>query len=273
MSNGINRLGKNRLGRLEQRFLAYAHLKRISTVRYGELRDALALAPVQEKRVLSRLARAGMLVRLKRGIYLFPPRLPISGIWNPGEYLILRELMKACNNGRYQLCGWQTFNRYGFSEQVPTGIYAYNNRLCGNRTIGGQAFTFIKVADERLGGIKNVPTPDDVDMVMPTEARVLMDAVYDWSRFGSLPAAFDWIRRAVKEERQLADELARITCRYGNQGTIRRIGFVLDGLGLRGAWKRRMQKALRRSTSLIPLLPDRPTRGTISREWGIIGNE
>jgi hypothetical protein len=29
---------------------------------------------------------------------------------------------------RYQICGPNAFNRYGFDEQVPTRIYAYNNR-------------------------------------------------------------------------------------------------------------------------------------------------
>ena len=273
MKNGINRLSKGRLGRLEQRFLAYAQLKRLTTVRYGELRSVLALDALQEKKVLSRLARAGVIVRLKRGSYLFPPRLPVGGIWNPGEYLVLRELMKACANGRYQFCGWPVFNRYGFTEQVPTRVYAYNNRLSGDRTIGGQGFTFIKVSDDRLGAAVTSQKPDGVEIVLPTKARSLMDAVYDWSRFASLPAAYDWIRRAVAADRRLADELALAACRYGNQGTIRRIGYVLESLGLRGRWKKMMQRTLRRSVSLIPLVPSRSARGSVNREWGVVVNE
>jgi predicted transcriptional regulator of viral defense system len=269
----MNGLGKDRLGKLEQRFLSYAQMRHLTTVYYGEARSILALTDLQEKKVLSRLSRAGIIVRLKRGVYLFPSRLPFGGIWNPGEYLILQELMKACDKGRYQLCGWQTFNRYGFSEQVPTSVYAYNNRLHGYKSIGGQGFFFIKVADGRLGGTETVRTPDGVDMIVPTKARALMDAVYDWSRFGTLPAAYGWIRQAVRADRELADELAQAACRYGNQGTIRRIGYLLESLDLRGGWKIPMQKALRRSTSLIPLLPGQAARGMANREWGVIVNE
>ena len=152
-------------------------------------------------------------------------------------------------------------------------MYAYNNLLTGDRTIGGQTFTFIKVADERLGGTTRTRTPDGVELALPTRARALMDAVYDWSRFGSLPAAYGWIRRAVQEDRKLADDLALMAAVFGNQGTTRRIGYVLQSLGLRGKWKRALQEALRPSASLIPLVPGRPTRGTANREWGIIANE
>ena len=273
MDNRVKRLSKDRLGKLEQRFLSYQQLKRLNTIRTGELSSVLSLTALQENKVLSRLARAGVIARLKRGVYLFPTRLPMGGVWTPSEYLILQELMKAWNDGTYQICGWEVFNRYGFTEQVPTRVYAYNNRLFGDRTIGGQAFTFIKVADARLGGTAISQTPEGVEVVLPTKARALMDAVYDWSRFGTLPAAYGWIREAVQTDRSLADDLARMASRYGNQGTMRRIGCLLESLGLRGKWKKQMQKALRQSASLIPLVPGRKARGTVNREWGVIVNE
>lgn len=273
MDNRIIKPSKDRLGKLEQRFLSYAQLQRLTTIRTGELRSALSLTALQEKKVLSRLASAGVIARLKRGVYLFPPRLPAGGAWSPGEYLILRELMRASGEGTYQLCGWQVFNRYGFTEQVPSRVYAYNNRLYGDRTIAGQAFTLIKVGDARLGGTTVSRTPEGVEVVLPTRARALMDAVYDWSRFGTLPTAYEWIRKAVSAERRLADELALTAARYGNQGTMRRIGYVLKSLGLRGKWQDPLKEALRESASLIPLVPRKPAQGPIDREWGVIVNE
>ncbi|MEA1926679.1 MAG: hypothetical protein U9N73_00615 [Candidatus Auribacterota bacterium] len=273
MKNRIKQLGKDRLGKLEQRFLAYTQLKGLTAVRSGELTSRLGLNNLQEKKMLSRLARAGVIVRLKRGVYLVPPRLPLGGVWNPGEYLVLREIMKACNGGRYQMCGWQTFNRYSYSEQIPTRISVYNNRLSGKRNIGGQEYTFIKVSADRLGDTNLIQTPDGVEMVMPTRARTLMDAVYDWSRFGTLPAAFDWIRQSVKTNPRLAIKLADTTCSYGNQGTIRRIGWILSDIRRSGSWREDMKSKLRSLTSLIPLVPNLPAKGDINREWGIIANE
>ena len=38
--------------------------------------------------------------------------------------------------GRYQMCGPNTFNMYGLDDQVPVRVYAYNNRISGERRIG-----------------------------------------------------------------------------------------------------------------------------------------
>lgn len=139
MNTELKQAAKGRLGALEQRFLSYAQFQKLSLVRFGQLREALELTAEQERKVLSRLARGGTIIRLKRGVYLVPPQLPLGGVWNPGEALILRELMRVHNNGRCQLCGWTVFNRHGFTEQVSARIVAYNNRIYGTRIIGGSA--------------------------------------------------------------------------------------------------------------------------------------
>ena len=90
-------------------------------------------------------------------------------------------------HGRYQVSGPNAFYRYGWTDQVPNRLYAYNNRISGDRQIGAVALTLIKVADERLGGTEVVRTPDGIDVVYASKARSLVNAVYDWSRFDSLP--------------------------------------------------------------------------------------
>ena len=179
---------KQNLGRLETQFLAYAQMRRWPTVRTGDLRKPLRLTVEQERKLLSRLARAGMIARVWRGLYLVPPRLPLGGVWSPDEGLALTTLM-AVRGGRYQICGLNAFNRYGFDEQMPNRVYAYNNRLSGDRRIGSVDLTLIKVADARLGATEEVATSESgPPAIYSSRARTLVDAVYDWSRFGT-PAA------------------------------------------------------------------------------------
>src|SRR3990172_2736649 len=121
-----------------------------TTVRTGDLRKPMRLSADQERKLLSRLARAGMTARVWRGLYLVPPRLPLGGKWSPDEGLAMATLM-ASRGGRYQICGLNAFSRYGFDEQMPNRVYAYNNRLSGDRNIGSVQLTLIKVADARLG--------------------------------------------------------------------------------------------------------------------------
>jgi predicted transcriptional regulator of viral defense system len=264
---------KRRLGDLEQRLLSYAQFRGMNVVRIGELRSTLELTAEQERKVLSRLASGGTIVRLKRGVYLIPPRLPLNGVWSPGEALILKELITASGNGRYQLCGWTVFNRYGFTEQVPARVYAYNNRISGDRTIAGTEFCFIKVPNKRLGASEAVQTPDGSELIVPTKARALLDAVFDYARFGTLPEALGWIRNSVTKEEVSPNDLADTARRFGNQGTIRRIGFILSRFNASQTAIRRLRNTLRSNASLIPLVPRRQAKGPVDREWGVINNE
>jgi predicted transcriptional regulator of viral defense system len=175
--------------------------------------------------------------------------------------------------GCYQISGPSTFYRYGWTDQIANRLYAYNNRISGDRQIGPVAMTLIKVADDRLGGTEVVRTPDGIDVVYASKARSLVDAVYDWSRFGSLPQAFHWIRREVKKDDAFAAEFVRTTIQFGNQGTIRRIGALLEAEEVQEPLLRRLAREIHPSTSIIPWIPNREKRGTTNKRWGVVIND
>jgi predicted transcriptional regulator of viral defense system len=174
--------------------------------------------------------------------------------------------------GRYHICGPSAFNFYGLDDQVPSVTYLYNNRISGKRSIGSLAFQFIKVADERIGAINAVRTREDMEMIYSSKARTLMDAVYDWSRFNSLPRGYEWIKEEIKNEPKLTPELIEVAAKYGNMATIRRIGYLLDTLVQNSRMINRLQRQLSTSSSLIPWIPGRSAKGAINRKWGIIFN-
>src|SRR5262245_56951496 len=168
-------------GPLETQLHAFAQTLGRPAVKAQELISALGWTAAQERRVVSRMARKGMIARVRPGLYLVPPRLPPGGRWSPGEFLALSTLMDD-RGARYQISGPNVFHRYGWTEQVPNRLYVYNNRISGARRIGPVAMNLIKVHDERLGGTEAVRAPDGVDVVYASRARSLVDAVYDWSR-------------------------------------------------------------------------------------------
>jgi len=259
------------LGNLSSRFFAYVQLRQKDTVRIGELAPVLGITRTQERDLLRRLSESGWIVRLTRGVYLVPPRIPPGGKYSPGVGLVLERLMKE-RDGRYQICGPTAFHFHGLDDQIPTVTYAYNNRISGSRTIGALELQLIKVADSRLGAVSSVRSQDGVEIVYSSKARTLMDGVYDWSRFNSLPRAYDWIQQMVGSDRALAGELADVTVRYSNQATIRRVGYLLDAVVLLPQLTKRLERKLSRSKALIPWIPGKPARGGINRKWGIIAN-
>lgn len=263
---------KTRLGRQETRFLAYMQMRKRQTVRTGELTGPLRLRPNQERELFRRLARGQLIARVRPGLYLVPLQLPLGGIWSPDEALAINTLM-ADKQGRYQICGPNAFNYYGFDEQIPNRLYAYNNRISGERIIGSIALTLIKVDDTRLGSTRTVKIAAGSDLVYASRARTLVDAVYDWARFNSLPQAYQWICQELKTGRVAAKELVDATLRYGDIGTIRRMSVLLEREQAGQSLLNRLQKALPASTSVIPWIPRRPKRGIINRRWGVVEND
>ncbi len=259
------------LGDLSSRFFAYVQLKRKDIVRTGDLVPVLSISESQERSLLHRLSNSGWIVRLKRGVYLVPPRIPAGGKYSPGVALILQKLMEE-EDGKYQICGPTAFNFYGLDDQIPSITYVYNDRISGSRTIGNLAFQFTRVADVRLGATNAVRTREGVEVIYSSKIRTLMDAVYDWSRFNSLPRAYDWIRQEIKQDPDLASELIDVTVQYGNQATARRIGYLLDALIQPSRIIKRLQRQLSDSKALIPWIPGKSAKGTVNRKWGVIVN-
>lgn len=251
---------------------AYVQMRRLRTVATGNLCGPLRISATQERELFSRLTRSGMIAQVRRGLYLVPDRLPLGGRWSPDEVLALTALMED-QKGRYQICGPNAFNRYGFDEQVPTRVYAYNNRLSGDRWIGTVELTLIKVTDDRLGATEEVKTAEGLTAVYSSRARTLVDAVYDWSRFNSLPRAYQWIRSELAAKRVSAAELVSLILQFGNKGTIRRTGALLERMDVGEALQRKLERVVRPTTSLIPWIPTAPKRGDVNRRWGVVLNE
>lgn len=260
-----------RLGPLETAALAHVQMRGLRSVQTGDLTDALRITAKQAGELLSRMARAGMIAQVRNGLYLFPARLPLGGVWTPDEAGAVNALM-VDKQARYQVTGPNAFSRYGYDPQVPAGITLYNDALCGQRRVGRINLALIKVAPTRLGDTEQVETPSHETLVYSSRARTLIDAVYDWSRFDSLPRAYDWIRGDLQAGRVTPGDLAKTAIRYGNTGTIRRLGALFEQIGVDEPVLKRLLRALAPTTAKIPLVPGRPSRGLFLNRWGVVIN-
>jgi predicted transcriptional regulator of viral defense system len=259
------------LGPLEIQLFAYTQMRGKVLVRTGELINILGISKKQEWELLSRMARAGLIIRLTRGAYLVPSRVPPGGKYGADEYLILEKLMEVLK-GRYQVSGPNAFNFYGFSDQVPNRVYVYNNRIYGERRIGSLQFSFIKTTDNRLGGTAVLKTKTGSKAIIASKSRTLLDAVFDWSRFNTIPRAYLWIAESTQKDKTLAENLIRMAIKYGNQGTNRRLGYLLETLGVNRKLLDKLKRKLRSSKSLFPWVPASDAKGSVNKDWGLIIN-
>lgn len=263
------------LSELELRIMALVQNRKNQQIRSGDLVRMLDITAEQERKVLSRMARRRLAARVRRGLYLLPPVLPLGGEWSPGEALALTTLIQD-RNGKFQICGPNAFHRYGWDTQVPNRVYAYNNRISGDRSVGQVQLTLIRVGDNRLGNTEVIKTPEKIDLIYSSRARSLVDAVYDWSRFNSLPRAFGWIRKDLIESKVSTANLVDSAVNYGNQGTMRRIGYLLEELAeqvrIPARLLTRLERALRSSSATIPWIPTTAKHGLVNKRWGLIVN-
>ena len=259
------------LGKLETQLLAYVQMRSCQALRSDEVTEALGISTVQTRELLSRLARRRLIARVRRGLYLFPKRIPPGGRWSPGEYLALATLMED-RSSEYQICGPAAFHRYGWDEQVPNRLHVYNTAISGDRQIGSAAFSLIKVDAARLGDTEQISTPEGVEAIYSSRARSLVDAVYDWARFNSLPRAYDWIRDERNRNPKITKQIVSAAINYGNTGTIRRLGKLLELEGVSERFLKQLEAELTPSTALIPWCPRRAKQGSVDRRWGVVLN-
>lgn len=260
------------LGRLASSFFAFMQMRRQELVKTGEVAPGLGLSRIQERDLFRRLTRSGWILRLQRGLYLAPRVLPAGGRWNPSESVVLPAFMKAIQ-GRYQISGPTAFNRYGFDNQVSNSVFIYNNRLSGSRQIGSTRYIFIRVKDTRLGAVEKTKTPDGEELYYSSRVRTLVDVIYDWSRFNGIPRGFAWIRQEMEKGSVSAQDLARTAVCFGNQSTLRRLGWVLERAEASPRALKTIKKALSQSKFPIALVPFKPRKGPIAKAWGVIDNE
>ena len=270
-TNNIVKQEKTKLGKFEMQLLAYVQLRKKEFISSGEIASALDINAEQEWKLLNRMATSGLIIRLKRGVYLVPSRMPAGGRWTVSGYYILSKLMEVIK-GRYQISGPSAFNFHGFDDQIPNRIYVYNDRIFGEKEIGGTDFVFIKTDIKRLGSTKSLKTPDGIDAVMATKTRALVDAVYDWSRYNTLPRAYGWIAETLKKDPAIVEDLIGDTLQYGNKGTVKRIGYLLAQLGIAADRLLEMKQKLGHAKSLIPWIAGQAAKGSVNREWGLIVN-
>jgi predicted transcriptional regulator of viral defense system len=258
------------LGKLGVRFFAWTQLKELDLIKTGEVALAFGITKNCEAKLFSRLTRSKLILRLTKGIYLVPRNLPPGGKWGPNPLWVLARLMKFYK-AKYQITGFSAFHKYGFITQVPNNFTVYNTRISATKKIGGITYDFIKVSKVRSGSINLIDIPEGEKLAFSTSARSLLDAFYDWSRFGTLPKAFDWIEENINDK-QLMKEFIKVTAKYGDIATCRRVGYFLTSKGFSKEKLRSLKSKAKKTSSFIPLIPNKTKRGKVNYEWGLIIN-
>lgn len=138
------------------------------------------------------------------------------------------EILKA----NYYIGGTNAIHHHGLTTQIPQTFTVYNTKLSALKQIKNLNISFIKVSKKRIGGIESFKIPNTkLNANIASLARTIMDSINDWTRYNSLPIAYEWIKNRCHDQ-ALVKELILITSKYSNKSTVRRIGYILDNCGI-----------------------------------------
>ncbi len=261
------------LGPLGMQFFAWTQLENKEQVKTGDFAKVKGLSAKQEADLFYKLSSSGIIVKLWRGLYLVPPNIPLGGSWSPSPYLVISKYMRNLD-AKFQISGPAVFNLYGYSNQVSSWFTVYNNKISKKLYILQYRLNFVKVIKNRLGDVKK-RVPYGIKKSQPalvsSAEQALLDAVYDYKKYGTLPKAYDWIAMGIKDEKIDSKNLVNIVIKYGNTMSQKRVGWVLDELKVSQKILSRLKKKIPKTKFLVPLNP-KNNKGPVNKKWGVIEN-
>lgn len=201
--------------------------------------------------MLSRLARDGVLIRVKRGYYCLPsaPVLSVaSSIYSP-SYVSL----------------WAAFDYYGTTTQSPQVIDVMNTDHSGKRELsieeGEFTLRFVRTKESFIYGVDKVYLNGKAAFIADKEKAVVDGLLFN--KYLPLNEVVEAISDGVEVE--VAIEYAN---RSGKQVVMKRLGYLLD----QGGFHCSPDDFDGLSDTYVPLDPTFPRRGNYDPEWRVIDN-
>lgn len=257
---GINRENRALLERLHREIPGAFDIEHASAV--------LDLDAGRTRTLLAYFARRGWLSRVRRGLYVAVPldtRRP--GEWTEDAWIVAERTFSPCYIG-----GWTACQHWGLTDQVFRTVLVVTGRKVRDRepVIQGTPYRVTVRSEDKLFGTTMV-WRQQVRVRVSDPSRTIVDLLDDPTLGGGMRHVADVVYEYLIGEHRDDELLIAYADRLGNRAGFKRLGFVLehlgvDALGLVAACLER------RSAGLVALDPSVRVKGRIVRRWGIRAN-
>ena len=229
------------------------------------------------RQVLSQLAMAGWVQRLRRGLYVWSGTLPGGAHIHP--FVVATRLVQPS-----AISHWSALNHHGLTEQVPQAVTASTPKkvvtpsMRGSAKparqgrhfweIGGVRYEYVTVKQDYFFGIEEIWIDQTFKVPITDPERTVLDLFAQPRLFGGLGEALAVLQEHAADIN--VDRLVSYAVRYGKGSVAKRLGWSLERVGIGG-------------DVLVPLLempttgyrvldPTRPHRGPCDHRWSIQDN-
>ena len=264
MTNGVQNITRSPLGRTEARFLARIGIR--PTFSIEDARRVLGHKNSDPTRqFLERLQTKGWIRRIKRGRFAI---IPLSSGENRTpqlhEFIVAMELVSPA-----AVAYWSALNHHGMTEQLPRTVFVATNHPV-RRPPGevlGVSYKVISLRPEKFFGVVK-DWINEMPFMVTDREKTIIDGL-------DLPQYVGGVAEVAKVLSigwtQLNEsKLRKYAVKIGNSAVAKRLGFLMETLGLGNV------EALRKMVTLAPgfssLDPTLPRHGRYNRRWGLLIN-
>lgn len=254
------------LGPVETNIVARLTYEKKTIITAEYLDQLFSLSPNDRKQVVFRLKKKKIFTPVKRGVYVFSP-LEAGPEGTGVDELLIPPLFFPKKN--YYI-GYSTmFNYYGLTEQLFQAVYVLNTSEWMARIICGISYKFIRVPENRMFGLETIKVKD-VDVNISSKERTLIDLLYFNKPVGGIASAVTIFTQVVKEGKCDMKTLVEYAARFPNITTRKRIGVILEKLGIAETTLRPIARSVEKSA----VSSFNGTRkGKLNKKWRVIIND
>jgi len=204
------------------------------------------------------------LVRIEKARYLIvPPEAWATGKYTEEGIVIASQLISP-----YYLSYWTAFSYYGWTEQPSKTIFVATTKQKTTLEVQGMRFQFVRLKAHRFFGYTEQWIGNQKVAVAERE-KALVDGLDQPRYCGEIVEVAKGVWNGRKEVNW--DTLLDYAVRMKNGAIIKRLGFLLDVLGI---VEPTVRKALKKhlTTGFASLDPGSKGEGTYHTEWNIFAN-
>lgn len=264
MTNDMQYITRSSLGRTEAQFLAKIGMH--PTFSIADARRVLGHKESDPTRqFLERLQTKGWIKRIKRGRFAVIP-LSSGEERTPQlhEFIVAMELVSPA-----AIAYWSALNHHGMTEQVPRTVFIATNHPV-RRPPGevlGVSYKIVALRPEKFFGIVKDWIDETLFMVTDREKTII-----DGLDLPQYAGGVDEISKAIVTGWAQIDEakLRKYAANIGNSAVAKRLGFLMETLGLGDVEK--LRKAIALAPGFSPLDPTMPRHGKYNRRWRLLVN-
>lgn len=197
--------------------------KRIFTVE--EAVEILAISKSFTSKIIHLLTKKKKLQRIENGKYLIIP--PIA--WKSGKFTEESLIIAAQLIDPYYVSYWTALNFYGWTEQPSRTVFIATTKPKRPVSVEGTLFKFVKLRSERFFGFKEQWLGDQKVAIADKE-KTIIDCLDQPRYAGEIVEVAKGLWNGREEFN--FDLMLSYIDRMGNSAIVKRLGFLLDTLGI-----------------------------------------